>query len=322
MPQTALFDCLCLGIVVADHVCDPIAHLPGAGELVLTPRTHLSIGGCAANVAVDLARLGRKAAVIGCVGDDAFARFVIDSLSRARVDVGHVACLAGEATSTSMIINVQGNDRRFIHAPAANARLEGNEISSDLLAQTRAVYVGGYGLSDRPSPERIAELFRAARERGVKTVLDVVVPHGKDLWPFLEPVLPWTDVFLPNDDEARAIMGNGDPAAQGRAFCKAGAQTVVVTCGAGGAVVASTNSVFRTSAFPIEFVDGTGSGDAFAAGYLHALLDGHDVHECVRAGSALGASCVRASGATTSVFNARELSEFLASHALDRQPAE
>jgi sugar/nucleoside kinase (ribokinase family) len=321
MPKTARFDCLCLGIVVADHVCEPVAHLPGAGELVLTPRTHLSIGGCAANVAVDLVRLGRKAAVIGRVGDDAFGRFVIDSLNDAGVDVEHIACLAGEATSTSMIINVQGDDRRFIHAPGANSRLEGNEISADLLAQTRAVYVGGYGLSDRPSPERVAALFRAAREREVKTVLDVVVPQGKNCWPFLEPVLPWTDVFLPNEDEARAITGSSEPAAQARAFREAGAQTVVVTCGAGGAVVACAGGVFRTPAFPIEFVDGTGSGDAFAAGYVHALLDSHDVHECVRAGSALGASCVRASGATTSVFNAAALSEFLASHGLDRQPA-
>ena len=73
-----------LGIVVADHVCEPISHVPCAGELVLTPRTHLSIGGCAANVAVDLVRLGRKAAIVGRVGDDPFGRFLIDSLKPRR----------------------------------------------------------------------------------------------------------------------------------------------------------------------------------------------------------------------------------------------
>lgn len=50
----APIDCLCLGIVVADHVCEPIDHLPRSGELVLTERTTLTLGGCAANVAVDL----------------------------------------------------------------------------------------------------------------------------------------------------------------------------------------------------------------------------------------------------------------------------
>jgi sugar/nucleoside kinase (ribokinase family) len=322
MTKEVPVDCLCFGIVVADHVCEPISNVPHAGDLVLTPRTHLSIGGCAANVAVDLVRLGRTAAVVGRVGDDAFGRFAIDALSTAGVDVRHIASLPGEATSTSMIINVRGEDRRFIHAPGANARLEGNEISPELLKQSRAVYVGGYGLSDRPTPERIAALFRAARELGVKTVLDVVVPQGKDCWPFLEPVLPWTDVFLPNDDEARDITGHADPAPQAHAFREAGAQTVVITCGHRGALVASPSGVFRAPPFPIEFVDGTGSGDAFAAGYIHALLEGCDVGECVRVGSALGASCVRATGATTGVFNAAQLSDFLRSHPQELLPAE
>ena len=317
MTKEVPVDCLCLGIVVADHVCEPISHVPHAGELILTPRTHLSIGGCAANVAVDLVRLGRMAAVVGRVGDDAFGRFAIDALSTAGVDVRHIVSLPGEATSTSMIINVRGEDRRFIHARGANARLEGNEISPELLKQSRAVYVGGYALSDRPTPERIAALFRAARELGVKTVLDVVVPQGKNCWPFLQPVLPWTEVFLPNDDEARAITQHADPAAQAAAFRQAGAQTVVITCGSRGSVVASSSGVFRTGAFPVEFVDGTGSGDAFAAGYIHALLEGCDVSECVRVGSALGASCVRAIGATTGVFDAGELTEFLNSHPLE-----
>jgi sugar/nucleoside kinase (ribokinase family) len=312
-----MFDCLCLGIVVADHVCEPISHVPRAGELVLTPRAHLSIGGCAANVAVDLVRLGRKASVIGCVGEDAFGRFAIDTLRAAGVDVRHVAGLPGEATSTSMIINVRGEDRRFIHSPGANARLDGNEISPDMLAQTRSVYVGGYGLSDQPSPENIAALFRAARERGVKTVLDVVVPAGKDLSPWLTPVLPWTDVFLPNEDEARAITDHSKPSAQALAFREAGAETVVVTCGRDGAVLACASGVLQAKHFPVEFVDGTGSGDAFAAGYIHAMLNGNDVEECLRVGSALGASCVRSTGATTGVFNAAQLAEFLRSNRLE-----
>jgi sugar/nucleoside kinase (ribokinase family) len=319
MPNDAFFDCLCLGIVVADHVCESISHLPAAGELVLTPRTHLTIGGCAANVAVDLVRLGRTAAVVGCVGDDPFGRFVVDELDAAGVDVSHIARLPGEATSTSMIINVRGEDRRFVHSPGANARLDGS-VPRELLAQTRAIYVGGYGLSDQPTPEQIATLFRAARECGVKTVLDVVVPTGKECWPLVEPVLKWTDVFLPNEDEARAMSGHTEPAAQARAFRDAGAQTVVVTCGHGGAVIASADRVFRTAAFPVEFVDGTGSGDAFAAGYIHALLEGRDVTECVRVGSALGASCVRAIGATTGVFNAVELAEFLIAHLSEARP--
>jgi sugar/nucleoside kinase (ribokinase family) len=313
----ASIDCLCLGIVVADHVCEPIDHLPRSGELVLTERTTLALGGCAANVAVDLARLGRRTAVVGRVGDDPFGAFVAEQLRRSSVDTQHLLSTPGEATSCSMIVNVLGDDRRFIHARGANAFLSGREVSAGLLQQTRVIYVGGYCLSDEPAPENIAALFRRASEIGVKTVLDVVIPRPSDYWPFLEPVLPWTDVFLPNRDEAAMIIGEDDPVRQSLRFREAGAKTVVITCGSEGSVTASARGQFRSGGFEVAQVDGTGSGDAFAAGYIHGLLAEADEPECVRIGSALGASCVRATGATTGVFNERELAQFLETHPFD-----
>src|SRR6266436_1289523 len=80
-------DVLCAGIVVADHVSSPIAHLPAAGELVLADQLLLTIGGCAANVAVDLGKLGVSASVVGRVGGDVFGRVVSDMLRGHGVDV-------------------------------------------------------------------------------------------------------------------------------------------------------------------------------------------------------------------------------------------
>src|SRR5438093_10456855 len=80
-------DVLCAGIIVADHVCSPISHLPAAGELVMADRMLLTIGGCAANVAVDLARMGVRSAVVGRVGGDVFGRVVADLLRESGVDV-------------------------------------------------------------------------------------------------------------------------------------------------------------------------------------------------------------------------------------------
>src|SRR5712691_7119569 len=79
-------DVLCAGIMVADHVCSPIAHLPAAGELVMTERMLLTIGGCAANAAVDLAKMGVPAAVVGRVGGDIFGRVVAEMLREHGVD--------------------------------------------------------------------------------------------------------------------------------------------------------------------------------------------------------------------------------------------
>src|SRR5262245_37121910 len=75
-------DCLSVGILVADPLCAPVDHVPRAGELVIADHLLLNIGGCAANAAMGLARLGVNVGVIGCVGRDAFGRFVVESLQQ------------------------------------------------------------------------------------------------------------------------------------------------------------------------------------------------------------------------------------------------
>src|ERR1700722_8545148 len=111
---------LCAGIVVADHVSSPISHLPAAGELVLADQLILTIGGCAANVAVDLVKLGVPATVVGCVGEDVFGRALAGMLGERQVDVSGLIVRSGLDTSQTLIVNVRGQDRRFIHTFGAN----------------------------------------------------------------------------------------------------------------------------------------------------------------------------------------------------------
>ena len=249
------FDCLCAGIVVADFVCAPVSHVPEAGGVVMTDAISPAIGGCASNVAVDLCRLGRRVAVAGRIGADSPGRFVREELARAGVDIGQLVETREAQTSSTLVINVRGEDRRFIHTFGANALFDGAEISRELVAQARILYLGGFFLMPAFSAEHAVRLFRIAREANVPTVLDVVVPDPQNCRGKLEQLLPWTDVFLPNADEGRLITGLADPLEQARAFRTAGAGTVVVTCGAAGAVLASKNETLRAGAFPSEFVN-------------------------------------------------------------------
>jgi sugar/nucleoside kinase (ribokinase family) len=309
-------DCLCAGIIVADHVCAPIDHIPAPGELVLSPRMELTIGGCASNVAVDLAKLERHAALLGRVGRDVFGRTVREALEAAGVDCAQLVESQTAQTSGSFVINVRGEDRRFIHTAGANAEFTGAELTPERIQSARMLYLGGYCLSETLTADNVAAAFRMAREAGVTTVLDVVLPKPDDYWPMLRPVLPWTDVFLPNNDEAALITGLDDPLSQAVEFHRAGARTAVVTCGGRGAVLVGNGQRLRSSSFAVDYIDGTGSGDAFVAGYIHALLAGRDAADCLRWGSVLGASCVRKTGATTGVFTAEELQEFLRANVL------
>jgi sugar/nucleoside kinase (ribokinase family) len=313
------YDCLCAGIVVADYVCAPVPHVPAAGGLVMTDHITVAIGGCASNVATDLAKLGRRVGVVGRVGDDAPGGFVRDALSQAGVDTTHLLSTPGRQTSGTLIVNVRNEDRRFIHAYGANAAFVGTEVSAELARSARVLYLGGFFLMPQLDGAAAAAMFQTAREAGATTVLDVAIPDPAGCWEQLAVLLPWTDVFLPNVDEGRLVTELADPFEQAQKFHAAGAKTVVITCGNDGAVLVTAGKKLRSGTFPIEFVDGTGSGDAFAAGYISGLLDGRGPEECIEIGSALGASCVRRAGATTGVFTRDELAAFLQSHKLPIQ---
>jgi sugar/nucleoside kinase (ribokinase family) len=309
-------DVLCAGIIVADHVCTPIAHLPAAGELVLADRLLLTIGGCAANVAVDLVRLGVRAAVLGRVGDDVFGRAVAEMLRGQGVDAAGLKVSPGVDTSQTLIVNVAGQDRRFIHTFGANALFAASDIPPEVATRCRVLYLGGYLLMDALDPRELAGVFAAARRAGARTVLDVVTPGPADYLPRLAPVLPEVDVLLPNNHEAELITGEKDPLRQAEAFHRLGARTAIITLGGDGAVVVGEGERLRAGSFAVPFVDGSGGGDAFAAGYIAGLLDGLDAEGCLRVASALGASCVQAVGTTTGVFTRPQCDEFLRTHTL------
>jgi sugar/nucleoside kinase (ribokinase family) len=315
--STTPIDCLSAGLLVADHLCSPIDRLPAAGELVLADRLLLNIGGCASNAAMDLARVGVNVGVVGCVGNDVFGQFVIDTLNAGGVNTECIKRLAGIGTSGTLIVNVAGQDRRFIHSIGANGRLSVADVPIERVKAARVLYVGGYFVLPAMEPASLANLFRLARAAGVTTVLDVVLPGPGDYWPALARVLPETDVFLPNRDEGEVMTGLADPCRQAERFRSAGARTVVITCGAEGTVLASEQLRLRASAHRVEYIGGTGAGDAFDAGYIAGLLNGEGPEGCLAWGSALGASCVRSIGATESVFNREEALEFMRSHPLE-----
>ena len=306
-----MIDVLCGGIIVADHVCTPISHLPSAGELVMADGMLLTVGGCAANAAVDLAKMQVGVAVVGRVGADVFGRVVTDMLREANVDVSCMQTSSGADTSQTMIVNVQGQDRRFIHTFGANGEFRPADLPLELLDQVKVLYLGGYLVMPLVTQEELAPVFAAARARGVKTVLDIVVPTKGEYLSRFDRLLPHVDVFLPNNFEGELITGEKDPVRQAEVFQRLGADTTIITMGGAGAVLVHKDLKLRCGVYSVPFVDASGGGDAFDAGYIYGLLRGLDPEDCLRVASALGASCVRAIGTTPGVFTRDECEAFM-----------
>ncbi len=308
---------VCAGVLVADHLSTPIDHIPAEGELVMADDLVLNIGGCAANAAMVLARLGIRAMLCGKVGHDVFGRYIAETLESTGVDLHGLGVDRWRPTSQSLILNVKGQDRRFVHSFGANKGLCAPDLDGPIALRPKVVYLGGYLILPGLDPEALADRFRRARAQGTVTMLDVATPGPADYLTALRPVLAETDVFLPNADEAALILGEADAVEQALRFRGLGARRVVITRGGRGAVSVSEEQTLRVGPYPVEFVDGTGGGDAFDAGYIAGLLAGLDEVGCLKLASAVGASCVRAVGTTAGIFSRDEADAFIAAHPLE-----
>ena len=302
---------VCAGMVVADHVCPPLDHMPKSGELIEVDHMVLNIGGGAANVSADLARLGIDVAVRARTGDDIFGRFMVESLEKNRVDAGPMIMDPGAETSQTLLVNVRGQDRRFIHCVGANTAFTPADLDDILDPPPRVLYLGYFLIMRGLDAPGVAERFKRARAAGTITVLDVATPGPGNYIAPLETVLPHTDVFHCNSDEATLILGESDPVLQARAFHRMGAKRVVVTLGEHGSVSISDEQGLEVGVYPIAYVDGSGGGDAFVAGYITGLLEGRSELDCLKLASATGASCVRAVGTTAGVFTRDEAEAFI-----------
>ncbi len=295
---------VCAGIVVADVFVPPLERLPEAGELVTTDDFVVETGGCAANAAMALARLGVRAAVVAKVGDDHFGVFVEDELSAAGLDVTGIRRSAALDTSKTVIIPVNGEDRRFIHTFGANAELCAADLVPALAAAPDVLYIGGFLVLPALRQDELAAQLRLARAAGTRVVFDVVAPAGRALsLADVADVLPEVDYFVPNDDEAAALTGESDPRRQAERLLELGPGTVVVTLGERGLFAAGRDDTFELPAPHVDFVEPSGAGDAFAAGLVYGLLQDWPLRRSLEFASVIGASACTHLGCTAGLFD-------------------
>src|SRR5689334_17576864 len=104
----------CAGLLVEDTFCGPLPALPQPGALALLEDMPVRAGGCAANVAIDLAKQGIGVDVAGCVGQDSAAEMLSKTFEAQGVGASGVVRMAQHPTSKTVILLIEGEDRRYL----------------------------------------------------------------------------------------------------------------------------------------------------------------------------------------------------------------
>jgi sugar/nucleoside kinase (ribokinase family) len=250
-----------LMVDVVARIADPLAHASD------TPaRISVQGGGSAANTAAWAASIGTDVALVCRVGDDDRGRAAVAELRG--VDV-HATVDSECPTGTCIVLVEPGGERTMLPDPGANDGPLGEIPLGDHL------HVVGYALlREGPRASALAAIERA-RAAGMTVSVD---PSS---WALLRPgAIPPVDLLLPNEREAEYLEGG----------------ETVVKLGAGGARWGEVH----VAAEPVDVVDTTGAGDAFAAGFLSARLNGAGRREALEAGCGLAARAVAQVGARPS----------------------
>lgn len=301
----------CVGILVADLLGRPIDALPPRGRLGLVDEMKLHIGGCASNTGIDLARLGVQVAVLGKVGDDGLGEFIVRTLEREGVDTSGVRRDPQASTSATMVLIGSDGERTFLHHLGGNARYTLDDVAWDIVGASRILHVAGALVMPALDGPPMAELLSKARSLGLITSLDTVWDATGSWMRTLGPCLPYADYFMPSLAEAVELTGRSSPQDAARALRDAGVKTVCLKMGEQGCYVLSQDAEFTQPVFKVTPVDGTGTGDAWDAGFLLGVLQGWDLERSARFANAVGAMCVTALGATAGVLSMEEVLKFM-----------
>jgi sugar/nucleoside kinase (ribokinase family) len=275
----------------------------GQAEQLLTA-ADLVLGGSAAITAAGCARLGLRTGLLTALGDDVFGALTRGHLDDRGVQVIAARAADGVPTGLSVILTPDDDDRAILTLPGTIPALRPADVTDDRLAAARHVHVASLYLQPALAAG-LADVFRRARARGVTTSLDTNWdPAGK--WASITEILAYTDVFLPNAAELRAVTGEPDLDAAAGALVATGT-TVVLKNGAAGARAWWPGGTCAAPVRPVRVVDTTGAGDSFNAGYLAARLAGRPIEEAVRWAAAAGSLSTRAAGGTAAQATREDL---------------
>ncbi|MBW9214257.1 sugar kinase [Mumia sp. zg.B53] len=294
---------LVVGDVVDDLIVRPLSTVTPASDTPAVIRRR--DGGSAANVAAWLGSLGADVMFVGRAGRDG-ARRHTESLERFGVQA-RIAADGEHDTATIVITLDEAGERTMFVDRGANSALSTKDVPLSAWKDVRWVHLTGYSFFDPATRPVAQEIVARARDRGAVVSVDPgSVAFLREAG--VEEFVDWTsgaDVILPNADELRCMTGEDEP---DRALLALGRwyPTAVATLGASGAVQMTPDGfLVRQRAEKTEVEDLTGAGDAFAAGFLSASVDGLDAQQALRRGAETAALAVSRTGARPALGESR-----------------
>lgn len=261
------------------------------------------VGGSAANIAVGVARLGLKSAIITRVSDDELGEFILRQLSRMGVDTRFIKKDPEGKTGIVFAEIIPGKDGRFIfyREKASDLLLRREDIPENAIIKARALIVTGTGFSAEPSRSANFHALELAKKYKVKAIVNL--DWRPTLWKHVtrnerlslyRKAIEMADIVIGNRSEYEASTGEKELKEAIRKARSINREALfVVTLGKDGSIAfTKEGKEIRAESYITNHLKGLGAGDGFIAGFLFGLLKGWELYRSLRFGNAVGAIVV------------------------------
>lgn len=251
-------------------------------------------GGAPANVLAALAKLGRKTAFVGAVGNDAFGTYLKETLHAANINVDQLI-LTDEAPTTLAFVHLDDSGDRsftFYRKPGADQLLNSEHIDYALLATAKVFHFGSLSMTAEPSCTATLQAAAWAKENNVLVSYD---PNLRlSLWRDAEHAkaailhgMQYSDIVKLSEEELLFLTGTENIEQGSRLLLNEfhNIKLLLITFGAAGSYcmtrASSGNEELSAThaGFKVNAVDTTGAGDAFFGGILYWLLSEESLAE-------------------------------------------
>ena len=246
-----------------------------------------ALGGAPANFAYHAGRLGAEGWAVSAVGDDALGREILDLV--ASKGLQSLIAVTDKPTGT---VQVSLDERRVptynIMEDVAWDNIPFTADMETLAKQADAVCFGSL-VQRMGSRDSVLRFVRSMRPDALK-VFDINLRQHYYSKEVLEDSLKLADILKINDEEIGIVARMFGLAGDDRDACRAlieafGLRLVILTRGADGSEVITTDEIIPQGVGDVEVVDTVGAGDSFTAAFVVAYLRGDSLAEAQRLAS-------------------------------------
>ena len=313
------FDLILLGRVAVD--LNPVDYYCPLNESTTFKRY---LGGSPANIAVGLARLGKKCGFFARVSDDQLGTFVTDYFDNEGIDTSHIKrCQNGEKIGLTFTEIKSETESSIVmyRNEAADLKLDVEDIDEEYINKAKAILISGTALAESPSREAALKAVALAKKNGVPVIFDIDYraynwKNADEIAIYYSSVAREADIILGSREEydltekfIKVGMTDKETAAY---WHSQNAKIVIIKHGKEGSTAYTNDGEsYSIKPFPVKLLKSFGGGDGYASAFLYGIFEGWEIIDALEFGSASAAMLVASHACSQDMPSVDAVKEFI-----------